>query len=116
MGGEYFRGRQKKLIEVARAWARGGHEPLDDDDRAMLGDGADAVEQDSCTLIWPENKVAVDLFFQLTTQWYWYDGHRYGLIYSEVIALMNIFEITNKRDCIERLMVLEAAAMEVFND
>ena len=59
--------------------------------------------------VWPENWEAVRLFIRCQTQWRWRpDGHRAGLIYSELLAMGSLYQIDNLSQVVESVQVIEA--------
>jgi len=90
---------------------------LDDDDAAMLAGGASKLEpkrgvKDEPFAVLPENWQAVHLFAALGTQWRWHETQRIGLIYSELHALMQLYEVVDKKACFEGVQIME---MEVLD-
>ena len=62
--------------------------------------------------IWPENWPAVELFMRCQTQWRTDNGHRTGLIYSELIAIGSLYSVENLGQVVEDVQVIEA---EILN-
>ena len=59
--------------------------------------------------VWPENWEAVFLFVRCQTQWHWRpDGQRSGLIYSELLAMGNLYQIDSLSQVVEDVQVIEA--------
>jgi hypothetical protein len=59
--------------------------------------------------VWPENWEAVLLFVRCQTQWHWRpDGQRSGLIYSELLAMGNLYQIDSLSQVVEDVQVIEA--------
>jgi len=111
---------EKKLTEAARHYARGGHEPLDDDDLAMLGDAADAMDESVDFYVWPENWDALLLFLASETQWrYAPNGKATGLIYTGVQVVMQMTmsdkSIADQKAAFEGLQVMEGEALRVWS-
>ncbi|MDQ7002661.1 MAG: DUF1799 domain-containing protein [Ghiorsea sp.] len=104
------RGAKKKLIDAATFWARGGKGQFDDDDAKMLGE----VAEDEPFPVWQENEDIVHVFTSCATQWRLHEGVRYGLIYTEVKAVMDMLNIDNKQHCFEGVRIMEQAALEVW--
>ena len=62
--------------------------------------------------VWPENWPAVELFMRCQTQWRTDNGQRVGLIYSELIAIGNLYSVENLGRVVEDVQVIEA---EILN-
>jgi hypothetical protein len=63
--------------------------------------------------VWPENWLAVELFIRCQTQWHWRpDGRRSGLIYSELLAIGNLYSVENLSQVVEDVQVIE---LEILN-
>ena len=62
--------------------------------------------------VWPENWAALDLFLRCQTQWRTDNGQRVGLIYSELIAIGNLYSVENLGRVVEDVQVIEA---EILN-
>jgi hypothetical protein len=58
--------------------------------------------------VWPENWEAVRLFIRCQTQWRTDNGHRTGLIYSELLAMGSLYQIDNLSQVVEDVQVIEA--------
>ena len=62
--------------------------------------------------IWPENWPAVELFMRCQTQWRTDNGHRTGLIYSELIAIGSLYSVGNLGQVVEDVQVIEREILE----
>jgi hypothetical protein len=62
--------------------------------------------------VWPENWPAAELFMRCQTQWRTDNGHRTGLIYSELIAIGSLYSVENLGQVVEDVQVIEA---EILN-
>jgi hypothetical protein len=62
----------------------------------------------TCFEVWPENWPAVRLFIRCQTQWRTDNGHRTGLIYSELIAIASLYSVENLGQVVEDVQVIEA--------
>jgi len=82
---------------------------LDDDDAAMLGDQLPKKESFP---VQQANWQAVSLFAACSTQWRWHEVQRLGLIYSEVNVLMDIYDVKDKQDCLERIRIMETEVLD----
>jgi hypothetical protein len=68
----------------------------------------------------PENWVTVELFIALSTQWNWMVGmhgaRRTGLNYPAVESMLRLLKIKGKSKVFNGLLIMETAAMEVWNN
>lgn len=62
--------------------------------------------------VWPENWEAVLLFIHCQTQWRTDNGHRTGLIYSELIAIGSLYSVENLAQVMEDVQVIEREILE----
>jgi hypothetical protein len=55
----------------------------------------------------------VELFIRSQTQWHWRpDGRRSGLIYSELLAIGNLYSVENLSQVVEDVQVIEREILE----
>lgn len=88
------------------------------DDLVTLGaerDQAEAAVGDEDFGVWPENWDAVRVFTACATQWRISAGHRTGLDYAALYAVIQMLGITANEDLLARIQVLEAEALKEFS-
>ncbi|MDX8384143.1 MAG: DUF1799 domain-containing protein [Ghiorsea sp.] len=76
----------------------------------MLGEQAETAPFP----VWQENEDIVHVFTVCATQWHVHDGKRYGLIYTEVKAVLDLLNIKDKHHCFDGIRIMEQAALEVW--
>jgi len=64
--------------------------------------------------VFPENWPALQLFLRVVTQWRYAADQPTGLDYTAVIAVMAVEEAPDRRDLLDRVQVMELAALQEF--
>lgn len=110
---------QKKLIDAATHWARGGVKDEAADDLAAFGAPPEVIGNVPVPAedfeVWPENMEVVALFMRLQTQWRIMNGVFVGLNYQSVQFLFDAFEIKDKATMLDDLQAMEASALMALN-
>ena len=75
---------------------------------------APAVEEDDFW-VWPEHEAPVMTFVRCQTQWRTASGGVVGLDYGVVFQVMALYDVADRRGCLEDLQVMEARAVEIMN-
>jgi len=82
---------------------------------AMLPDDVrqamQAQEQDTSFSVLPENVEAVRIFCAVSTQWRWIESQRIGLMYNELLAVIQLYNVNDPIDCFERVQIMEAEVL-----
>jgi hypothetical protein len=65
--------------------------------------------------VWPEHEDAVLMFLQCQTQWRTGGSGVIGLDYGVVLQMMDLYAVTNRRQTLEDLQVMESRARELIN-
>lgn len=65
--------------------------------------------------VWEDNMEAVTMFLRLQSQWIVSMGGLVGLNYQSVQFLFKIYGITNEKQLLEDIQVMEFAALAVLN-
>ena len=108
----------KKLTDAARHWVRGGSS-LEGAiaDLEALGAPEDVIaemrqrQRGEDFEVWQENWPAVEMFLRLETQWRVGMGGPTGLDYVAARWLFEVYEVTDQRALLERLKLMEGAAL-----
>jgi hypothetical protein len=112
------RGTQKKLAEAAAWWAGGGRDDNADLEEAMAAFGLKVVDLEvkENFEIWEINKPVLEVFLSCGSQWRrnW-DGQYMALDYTALESVMNLMDVTNKKEMFEDIRTMEYAALEVMN-
>lgn len=122
MAGKPERRAQKKLIEAAEHWARGGREQIDEaiSDLDAFGgappeiaEGLRARAEPTEFEVHPDNWETVMLFQRIQTQWIQGPGGATGLNYPSVFATMDRLAVKDPDGALfAGLQVMERAALE----
>lgn len=113
----------KKLEDAARYWA--GSVP--DYSQAIeelkaLNAPAEIIQQlideqaQEDFEVWPENWDYVEMFLRVGTQWRTGMGGPTGLDYTAVLAVIDLYQVEDRRAMFEALGVMEAAALSVWSE
>jgi hypothetical protein len=65
--------------------------------------------------VWPEHEDAVLMFLQCQTQWRTSGSGVIGLDYGVVLQMMDLYTVSNRRQTLENLQVMESRARELIN-
>jgi hypothetical protein len=65
--------------------------------------------------VWPEHEDAVLLFLRCQTQWRMGGSGVVGLDYGVVLQMMDLYAVSNRRQTLEDLQVMESRARELLN-
>jgi hypothetical protein len=65
--------------------------------------------------VWPEHEDAVLMFLQCQTQWRVGGSGVIGLDYGVVLQMMDLYTVSNRRQTLEDLQVMESRARELIN-
>ena len=65
--------------------------------------------------MWPEHEDAVLMFLQCQTQWRTSSSGVIGLDYGVVLQMMDLYTVSNRRQTLEDLQVMESRARELIN-
>lgn len=65
--------------------------------------------------MWPEHEDAVLMFLQCQTQWRVGGSGVIGLDYGVVLQMMDLYTVSNRRQTLEDLQVMESRARELIN-
>lgn len=67
-------------------------------------------------MVWAENWPTVEAWMALQTQWHrtGMDGSRTGLIYQAIPTVLELLDITDRRDTFHRLQAMEYAALDAL--
>jgi hypothetical protein len=65
--------------------------------------------------VWPEHEDAVMLFLQCQTQWRVGGSGVIGLDYGVVLQMMDLYAVSNRRQALEDLQIMEGRARELIN-
>lgn len=113
-------------------WARGGKPDPEValDDLRVLGGNPEAIEEARAELeagdgsgdefeMWPCNQVSIEMFIDLETFWCWSSNferaRRIGLDHAGVESHLRMMKIKHKKRVWKDILVMECAALEVFN-
>jgi hypothetical protein len=55
------------------------------------------------------------MFLRMVTQWRATNGVRFGLDYTVLFELMNLYAIVDRKDMFESIQVMEGAAIPILN-
>ncbi len=66
--------------------------------------------------VWPEHEDAVLMFLRCETQWRTMSSGVMGLDYGVVLPLMDLYAVSNKRQVLEDLQIMEGRAKELINE
>lgn len=114
---------EKKLIDAARYWA-GGDTSYDEaiNDLKALG-APDEVIQDLLDRqattdfeVFEDNWPVVEMFLRLQTQWRVSMAGLYGLDYSVAKWMFDLYEVSDHKEMMECLMVMERSALSCLNE
>ncbi|WP_090700703.1 DUF1799 domain-containing protein [Nitrosomonas aestuarii] len=125
-------GREGKLIEAARHWARRpARQTIDDDKLADPPEWQAAIEaheesiqsgdddDDGLFAVWPENWDAVVVFCNLRNCWRVdsMSGRYMGILRGEIRSTLQLMQIDEKDHAtlFEKIMIMEDAALGVMN-
>jgi hypothetical protein len=65
--------------------------------------------------VWPEHEDAVLMFLQCQTQWRTSSSGVIGLDYGVVLQMMDLYTVSNRRQVLEDLQIMEGRARELIN-
>lgn len=65
--------------------------------------------------VWPENEAAVSMWLRMSTQWRVGVNGVFGLDYSVLFELMNLYGIVDRKELVESIRVMESAAVPIMN-
>lgn len=65
--------------------------------------------------MWPEHEDAVLMFLQCQTQWRTSSSGVIGLDYGVVLQMMDLYTVSNRRQVLEDLQIMEGRARELIN-
>lgn len=65
--------------------------------------------------MWPEHEDAVMLFLQCQTQWRTGGAGVIGLDYGVVLQMMDLYAVSNRRQALEDLQIMEKRAKDLIN-
>lgn len=123
MDGEPYRSQAKKLTDAARYWARGGEslkDAIDDLKRMNAPEEAliELIEMQASEdfEVWPENWIAVEIFLRVQTQWRATYGTYYGLDYNSLFAVLDLYEIAERKDIFEQVQLIERSIIAALNE
>ena len=116
------RGTRGKLKGAVKHWLDGGKKVEDrtNDDAAAFGIKATQKKKPKNDEfeVWDENWDTVMMFLRMQTQWNVTMGGYVGLKYEVLLGasgLMSLYDVSNPREMLESLQVMEAAALSELN-
>jgi len=114
-------GQEGKLTGAVDHWWGGDGGANDDLMADLQAYGADAsclpkaVVKPKQFEVWPEHEDAVMLFLQCQTQWRVGGSGVIGLDYGVVLQMMDLYAVSNRRQALEDLQIMEGRARELIN-
>jgi len=123
MDGKPRWGAQKKLIDAAHYWVRGGssyNEAIEDlkalnapEDVIAELERAQASEDFE---VFEENWPAVEMFLRLQTQWRVSFGGLVGIDYTAAKWLFDVYSVDDHKEMLEALMIMERSALSALSE
>lgn len=114
MDGKPFRGAEKKLIDAALYWLKGGNSYEDAiNDLKAFNAPQEVIDQllkaqkEEDFEVWPENWPFVEMFLRLQTQWRTSFGGFVGLDYTAARWLFELYSVEDQPEMLEALQVME---------
>lgn len=113
----------KKLIDAARYWASGGtsNEEAISDLKAfgapqeVIDEMVVAQKNDDFEVL-QENWHIIEMWLRMQTQWRATHGVLIGLDYNVAKWLFDVYQVTDHKEMIEALMIMERTALEAINE
>ena len=110
-----------KLTGVVDYWFGGGDGAGSDLEEQLARYGLDEshlpehARRPADVVVWPEHEDAVMLFMLCSTQWRVGAMGRVGLDYGVVFQLMDLYDVTSRRETLENLQIMEVHALGLFS-
>lgn len=65
--------------------------------------------------VWEEHADAVAMFLRCSTQWRTGPGGVIGLDYGVVLPMMDLYSVSDRRETMDNLQIMERRALELFH-
>ena len=123
MDGKPFWVTQKKLIDAAHYWVRGGSSYKEAiEDLRVLNAPEDVIadlqkaQQSEDFEVFEDNWQTVEMFLRLQTQWRVSFGGLIGLDYIAAKWLFDVYGVDDHKEMLDALMIMERAALSALSE